>query len=148
MAKPNSTKKPVSVPNHSEEIFDSSFAVPPEIKAEIKEKGLACRWVNGTSLQKSFGFNKNRWVPFKSEKAKAVTSMFGGDPEGYVRRGDLILAVKPKELQDKHRAYLADKLAGSKGVLKKKTSEDMRQIAEEHGVKAKFDNSYDENDDE
>lgn len=145
MAKPVVTKKQPVVPNHNEDIFDSAFAVPPQVMKEIKEKGYACRWINGTTLQKGFGFNKNRWVPFKSEFVKSsIGSLFGGDPEGYVRRGDLVLAVKPKELQDKHKAFNAQKIALSKGDAVKKRKEEMRAIAEEHNVKSKIESEYEE----
>lgn len=142
------TKKAPTVPTSTEDIFDSAFAIPSQILNEIKEKNLAHRWINGTAFKQQFGFHKNRWQPFKSDYVKNLSSgVFGGDPEGYFRRGDLILAVKPKELQDKHKAYLKDRLESTKGI-KTKHKEALREIAKEHGVRTEIDNSYDENDEE
>ena len=133
--KPNALKKEPVIPNHDEAIFDSAFSIPQSVKDEIKALKLATRWINSTQFQKGFGFHKNRWQPFKSQSLRAsVGDVFGGDPEGYVRRGDLILAVKPKELQDKHKAYNSNRIADSMGV-KEKQKTALKELAREHGVK-------------
>lgn len=119
------------------DLYQSAFEIPDEVMNEIKKEGLAYRWINATEFKKSFGFHKNRWMPFKSKHMASLSgSLFGGDPEGYVRRGDLILAVKPKELQDRHRAHIqAKNEAQAPGLITQKRNETMRELAREHGVK-------------
>lgn len=146
--KPQVTKRDPSVGTNMEEIFDSTFKVPEQVAAEIKEAGLVSRWINATEFKKAFGFHKNRWQPFQSKYMKSLANgIFGGDPEGYVRRGDLILAVKSKELQDKHRAFVKDRTEALAGKAKQHKAK-LREIAREHGVKTNIDDDYDDLDEQ
>jgi hypothetical protein len=48
------------------------------------------------------------WRPIKQSECGMIDQSLpnGSDVDGYIRRGDLVLAVRPKELGDKHRAVL------------------------------------------
>lgn len=134
--KPTIKKTEPKIGNQNE-LYQSAFEVPEQVKKEIQEAGLVCRWINAKTFKEQFGFHKHHWMPFKSKyMASLAGSIFGGDPEGYVRRGDLILAAKSKELQDKHRAHIdAQNRAKIAGVTQESQRKQMREIAREHGVK-------------
>lgn len=136
------SKKPVIPPFNPNELYASALELDPALSKELDEQGLVGRWINSTEFQRSFGFHKSRWQPYKRKnKAVGVTTTFAGDPEGHIRRGDLILAVKTKEEAKKQRLMLNHKADLYKGHAKTKADE-LRKAAREAGVKTDVDESY------
>ena len=111
MSKPTkSMKKPVDLSREDKD--PSFFDIPPAIKKELDEKGLEGRWINSIRYQRDYGYHKSGWRAYKSDRKLNPGSFDFGegvDSEGFIRRGDLILAVKNKEAQAKHRAKIESK---------------------------------------
>lgn len=87
----------------------SILDIDPQIKEELAEKGLSYRWINANKFIAQHGFHRTGWKPYQTEKRErkgALDFGMGVDPEGYIRRGDLVLAVKPEEMQARHRQRL------------------------------------------
>lgn len=94
----------------------SMLDVPPELKKELEEQGLECRWINAPKLRGQQGFNKHYWKPYKVNYDKIGIDNFFRSPDGYLVRGDVILAARPKDIGDAHKARLkakADRLKAS-----------------------------------
>jgi len=94
----------------------SMLDVPSELKKELSEQGLEYRWINAPRLRGQQGFNKNYWKPYKVNYDKIGIDNFFRSPDGYLVRGDVILAVRPKDIGDAHKARLkskADRLKAS-----------------------------------
>lgn len=141
--KPKKAKKPVDLSREDKD--PSFFDVPKVILEELKSKGLEHRWINGIKYQRDYGYHKNQWTAYKSEKKLTQGSLdfgVGVDTEGYVRRGDMILAVRTTELGDKHRARI-DKKNKALQRFTKQAAEDLRQQTK--GLGQVFE-GYDEND--
>jgi hypothetical protein len=100
--KPESTKKPVEIPNFAKNVFDIDSA----LQKELDEAGLVPRWVNIKQMENFGGYHPKGWVPYKRKSINETEKLFGQSGDGFLRRGDLVLAVKKKEEVDKHRAYL------------------------------------------
>jgi hypothetical protein len=99
----------------------SLFDIDPELRKELEEQGLEGRFVNVGQMQEFGGRHAKGWVPYKRKSLTTEESIFGKDPDGYIRRGkDLVFAVKTKEEAERHRAYL-DYNAKEAQVDKKKT---------------------------
>jgi len=94
---------------------NNRLEVPDCYLAEAEEKGYECRWISSKDLKENHGSHKNMWAAykFKSNPSNGIIGderfAYGNDPEGIVRRGDLVLAVRTKDLGDQHRKHLADK---------------------------------------
>ena len=133
------------------DLYDSALDIPSNIKEELNKKGLTARWINATEFRKSFGFHKSKWVPYKRELPKGAStspdSLYGGDPEGYVRRGDLVLAVKTKEENARHAGMLKQRADLYSGKQNQAAAE-LREQAKRAGVKTKVDDSFGEDEDE
>ena len=148
MSKKPSTvqEKEISTQNTMEDAnfdFTDQLAVPPAILQEIKDKNLAHRWVNAAKLAANYGFDSRQWTPYKPEKTPG--GMFSGvDSEGYIRRGDLILAVQSQQLNAKRRAIIDAKNARNKGH-NKQAAEMLKEAFKKSGVKAKISEGFDEN---
>ena len=71
----------------------------------------------------------------------------GTSPDGFIRRGTLILGVRSKEINEAHKEHLAEK-ANRKalGVQTAKAME-MKQLAKNAGVDATIYEGYEENED-
>lgn len=124
---------------------DDQLAIEPELLAEIKEKGHAYRWINASKFKEAYGYDARRWVPYKRESKP--TGAFGfTDPEGYTRRGDLLLATRPNEIHMAHRAKNKRKTDSLAAVQVKSAAESIRKSMQEGNVTgAKIIEGYDDN---
>lgn len=126
--------------------MDDQLAIDPLIKAEIEGKGLVFRWINAHKLKENFGFDSRRWIPYKPE-VKGDTAYGFQDSEGYVRRGDLLLGVRSKEINAAHRAKIDRKNKGLAATQSKQAADELRSRLKDAGIKgAKIYDGYDEND--
>lgn len=126
-------KKPISArtkptPVNMDDIFGNPLGLDPELVAAIQAKGFAHRFINAKKLIEMGGYHAKGWRPYKpstEERAKLESQslLFGSDPDGYIRRGDCILAVRSKELNDKHKAYLKQEVARTQNVAKNAASQ-------------------------
>ena len=118
----------------SEFDMDDALIIDPKIRAEIEAKGLVCRWINGHKFKDNYGFDARRWVPYKTETG--MGEAFGGkDSEGYIRRGDLILAVRTKEMNAAHKAKIDRKNKTLAAAQNKQAADELRQRMKDAGVK-------------
>ena len=131
-------------PINISDVFQNDLDLDPSLVQELKEKNLAYRFINAAQYGKT-GSHRARWIPYKRE-TKSVT-LFGSDPDGFVRRGDLILAVKPIEAAQKHRQLL-DQRAKAQAGINSQHAEQMRQFAKESGVKTHISEGYGEGGDD
>lgn len=147
------TKKPVTkkvtpkLDFNPVDLYKSQLEIDNSLKKELTDKGLAYRWINAKQFQQSFGFHRSGWAPYKRTAGAKQDSLFGGDPEGYVRRGDLVLAVKTIEEQAKHKAGLAYKTSLYSG-LNRKQAQQLAEAARQAGFKTKVSEGYENQGDE
>jgi hypothetical protein len=132
--------------------FNDQLAIDPALKKEIETKGLVCRWINGIKYKANFGYDARRWQPYKRElsgKTGAAENNFGyADPEGFVRRGDMILAVRPAAIHNAYKERIASKNKVLSASQQKEAADQLRQHARDHGMGGalKVHEGYDEND--
>lgn len=119
-----------------EDIFGNSLGIDPELAATLKAKGLAWRFISYPQLQKMGGTHARGWKPYKPDSGKIDNHTFqvGADPEGFIRRGELILAVRPIELNEKHKQYLAQEAARTKGFQASKVEELREMVRDVPGM--------------
>jgi len=116
--------------------FMTPMALPLDLKKEIEEQGLVPRWINAGKLYANQGYHEKGWVPYRRKldgKMGAHEFKFGNDPDGVVRRGDCILAVKNKEQHKQHTDYLDYRAQAAKG-LGKQEAEKIRQYLKDSRV--------------
>lgn len=134
-------KKPISSkPTNSGDLFGNALNIPPVVQAELDEKGLVGRWVNAIKLQQMGGYHPKGWQPFRSEKYKSDFK-FGSDPDGVIRRGDCILAVKTLEDVETHKEWLANRVAVQRDTNKVKAQE-FRDAMRQSGLNSKVVEGY------
>lgn len=129
--------------------FGNPLALSPEILKELEDQHLVGRWVNAKQLYEMQGYHKNGWRPYKRKADGTLgTQEFstGKDPEGIIRRGDCILAVKTESEVATHRGKLQAKADRYKNFKKQKAQE-MREFAKEHGIKTRIDEEDEYEDD-
>lgn len=135
----------------AETAFDDSdnLAIDPALKREIDGKGLVHRWINSNTLKSNYGFDPRRWSPYKREgKASSGSESFGyTDTEGFIRRGDLILAVQSKEIATVRKNKVENRTKQLQTAVNgQAASAELRRTFREAGVQgAKVFDGYDEN---
>lgn len=133
----------------SGESFDDQFAVAPAIKQEIESQGLVYRWINAHKLQANYGFDSRQWQPYKMKNPINFGGLESKDSEGYIRRGDLILAVQTQEVAGRRRAITERRRqALNNAVQNKEAARELKKAMSDAGIQAKVYEGYDENGEE
>lgn len=138
-----STKKEVQI--RPEDVFGDALKLDSALQAEISEAGMEARFVDAKKLYEFNGYHANGWTAFRRKSPASIEFKHGNDPDGVVRRGSLILAVRPKEVCEKHRMLLAQRAKRSRAVTQTKAAE-LRQMAQEqHATSVGVSEGYEEN---
>lgn len=116
-----------------DEMYQNRFDLPKSLREEIKQKGYNYKFINFTSYKKDT-VHKAHWVPYKPEIETVADMVFGKSPEGYVVRGDCVLAVRPLSVDKLMKARIHDKAQSQLG-FNKRARQEMEELARAHGVK-------------
>ena len=109
------SKRPAFVAKTGNIFGNNRLDVPQCYIDEAAKKNLEIRWLSSKDLRENHGAHKNHYAAYKFESNPSDGIMsderfaYGNDPEGIVRRGDLVLGARPIEIGDQHRAHLAEK---------------------------------------
>jgi hypothetical protein len=109
----NKEKRPKEIANRDpqldsfshEEFFENRLSLTKDIKDHLSEQGLSWRFISSQQFRNEGNRHNSYWVPHKFEAGK-----FGVlNSEGFITRGDLILATRKKEITAKHKSFLKSK---------------------------------------
>jgi hypothetical protein len=79
----------------SEAFGGGELELEPEIKAELAKKGLGWKWINGDKVKKNNGRHPKGWKVYTRDNVEKKVAGYGETVDGTIRRGDLVLGVKP-----------------------------------------------------
>lgn len=122
-------KRPVETKDRDPQFVDAEFsysdrlALPAGLKKLIAEKGLVYRFLNAAEFSKNGNYHRSHWQPFVMSPEDMSEDTFGATPGGQIRRGDLILGVRPKSINDAHQKHLAGKRRAYNNFSKTKAKE-------------------------
>jgi hypothetical protein len=156
--KPNSNLKgrqPLSTKTEASDFTHDDFdfnllKIDPELKAELEGQGFSYRWINKKTYVDRGNNHRTGWKAYKKQASESRGSIdfdYGISPEGYVVRGDLILAVKPKAAQDAYRQHIRAKTERQSAVARRQAQQ-LRQMAGHEGIKITSEGSDDQDFDE
>lgn len=113
----------------------SLLDVPEDLKRELEEKGLECRWVDAKQMAEAGNMHRNHWEIYRRDPASisSEAKVFGLPPDGTIRRGTVVLAVRPKDLGQAHKAMLKEKADRLTTSVKKQGAE-LKQLARRANV--------------
>ncbi len=78
------------------------------LKKELKEKGLEYRFIDFKQAKQNGGRSRNGWIVYKRDsedpRLQGITSL--ADPDGLVRQGSMVLAVKTLAGAEKQRTRI------------------------------------------
>lgn len=117
----------------------SLLHITDTVKKVLDSKDLACKWISDITYRRNYGFNKEGWKPHKFSE-----NVEGMDPEGFLRRGDLILASQPTENVAEKKARIRRKTQAYEGFNKEKANE-LRRLAKDSGLDMQIHEGYEDN---
>lgn len=117
----------------------SLLTLDDSIKKILDTAGLGYKFISDVNYRRNYGFNKENWKPHQFDK-----NVKGTDHEGFLRRGDLILASQPASDVAAKKARLRRKTDAYKHYNKEKANE-LRQLARDSGLDMKVHEGYEEN---
>lgn len=127
------------------DIFGNPLTISPELKKEIKDQGLAHRFIDYKRYKEMDGYHSRGWKVYKRKNTSSKNSdefTHGSNPDGYVRRGTVILAVRPVEINEKHKQVLKNKAELYSRKKRRKNAKDLRQMADEGGLDTMVSEDY------
>lgn len=149
-------KKPISqksrpLPVTHDDVFSNPLEIDVEMKKVIESKGYSYRFINYKRFVDMGGSHEAYWTPISRKQIKewgydkldTSTTILGADPDGYIRRQDLILAVRPKATNDKHKAYLRQE-AASRSNLQQRHADELRELVRRSGMNAQVHEGYED----
>lgn len=142
--KPTLKDKEISTGNEIRLIDETDhLAIDPAVLADINSKNLAYRWINAVKFKNMHGFDARRWTPYRNTELSGSNSAFGyADAEGYIRRGDMLLAVQPMEINNARKAKIQSRNSSMTSMQQKAAAAELRQTL---GSNIKVHEGYDEN---
>lgn len=151
-----SGKRPISQKNlssvlNSDDIFNNPLALDPAMIKVIESKGHSIRFINFKQFINMGGQHQAHWKPISLKTLKewgydtigVDTFISGSDSDGYVRRQDLVLATRPKDINDKHKAYLRQEASRVQN-LQGRHAQDLREYSRMAGLDAKVEEGYED----
>ncbi len=117
----------------------SLLSLDGSVQKSLSSKGLSYRWISDITYRRNYGFNKENWKPHKFED-----SVSGVDHEGYLRRGDLILATQDSEQVKLKKERIQRKTEAYKSHNREKANE-LRRLAQDSGIEMQVHEGYEEN---
>lgn len=115
--------------------FGNEFELPSAIKQALKDQGLVARFVNASKFRDEYSVHRGGWQVYNARAGGVLKSLQGADPEGIIRRGDLVLAVRTVDASLKHKKVLKQMNGQLKNINKLK-AEELRDSAKAAGVEA------------
>jgi len=130
-------KKPAAVSSDFMGMHNDPFQfdVDAQLKAKITSEGFVCRWINRSTYIANRGDHRG-WRPYQMPKSElqskgALDFQYGVDADGYIMRGDLILAVRPAEVHQKNKQRIELRKRAQQGHQAKAAQE----LREKTGMK-------------
>lgn len=130
-----------------DDLFSTATTISPELKKELESQGLKWRWGSYKQLKDMDGYHPRGWKIYRRKESDIIDRQdagFGQSPDGVIRRGDMILVVKPEANWRKHKEYLKNKARRYGKDSEKAQAERLRQLAREHNVKPEISEGYDD----
>jgi hypothetical protein len=152
MSKTVAGKKPLSQkpkrqgPLAEPDFFTNKLSLPAETTAAIKAAGMEYRWIDYKKYVADGNSHSRGWQVYRSKPtANQDAFTLGANPDGIIRRGSTVLAVRPLEYGEKHRAWLSQKANIYKG-FKQSKAEELRQMAKDASADSIVDDVFDGDD--
>lgn len=120
--------------------------IPPAIQKDLEKKSLEARWIDSQEFSKNGNMHMNSWeVYFKPDDIfNSESNFLGATPDKTVKRGTLVLAVRPKAHSEAHRKDLQER-AQRHSLTQSSMAGELRQMARQRGLKSRVTEGYEEN---
>jgi len=126
-----------------DDIFGNQLSVPPDVAEDMATHGWEPHWLNAKQLHTNQGYHPKGWKVYRRDRQALGTPStrtmdsqefrYGSDPDGCIRRGDLILGYKTSEEVAKHRAYLKQR-ADRQSNVQATTAKELRKMVRDGGL--------------
>jgi hypothetical protein len=145
--KPITEKKSGSLES-LKKLFRNKLDLDERLVTFFSSKGLDCRFINYKTFADQ-GFHSHGWEIYQPSKHGSCdgfeTFYWGQNPDGIIKRGDAVLAVRQKEISAEHRALLREK-SDRLSNYNRRAAKELRQQVKDSNIKAEIHEGYDEND--
>lgn len=130
------------------EFMQNRLQVDEKLMKYFKDKGLAWRWINMSKFRAE-RFHRTGWVPFKKQQdtpISAADQLLGESPDGFILRGDNVLAVKKASEAQAYKNFLRNRTAKITDAQQKEAAQAIKTAFKAAGQDVKVDEGFDESD--
>lgn len=127
--------------------FDDENDIDDALKKELKAKGLQYRFVDFKQAKLNGGRNRSGWMVYRreSEDPRLAGIAALADPDGLVRSGSMVLAVKTIQGAERQRAKIRAQSEAQAGYNKAVAEELDKETRSKLGGGSKIVSGYDRN---
>ena len=132
--KPLSSKAKSSGAFGVPDFFKNKFAIPEWALAQLAAEGKEGRYIAYKAYVENGNTHDKGWTIHKFKPESTSASDPGLNADGIIRRGDSVLASRPKEFGDKHRQYLRYRAELQGSSFKKSQANELREMARQADI--------------
>lgn len=123
----------------SDEFFQNQLSLRKDIKEHLNDKGLDWRFINSAQFRTKGNTHRSHWKPHQFQGVD-----FGQNVDGYLTRGDLILATREKKITAKHKEFLKGRNERLQAFNRTRAQE-LKKTIREAGIEGGVTEGYDDN---
>lgn len=150
-----SSRRSRPTPINSDDVFMNPLGLDTEITDCITKHGFSYRFINYKQFVDMGGSHVAHWRPVRLSQLKTwgydtmagQALLEGNDTDGFIRRGDLVLAIRNKEINEKHKAYLRQEASAASNSQENHANQ-LREFVRSSGLKAQVEEGYEHPDEE
>jgi hypothetical protein len=114
----------------------NNLAIPNKIRDKIEKAGYDARWIDSKKLVDLGGYHEKGWQPYEATKDDAnifgeTPDFVGGLVDNRVRRGTMILAVRPIQLSAMYKQKVKERTQRQTTSIRNSADELAQQAARE-----------------
>jgi hypothetical protein len=134
----------------NDELFSSDITkISKELKKELQDQNLAWRFIDYKKYMDLGGYHPRGWKAYKQKRGNSdildtEAARYGANPDGFMRRGTLVLAVRSQELNTEHKAYLKNRASRYAVSVEKQQKNELRQRAKEARLDTRIVDGYED----
>lgn len=125
---------------------DNEYDIDPVLKKELKEQGLAYRFIDFKQARMNGGRSRSGWVIYRRQsddpRLQGIKAL--ADPDGLVRQGSMVLAVKTEQNAERQRSR-REAMNRSLRQYNKVAADELEQSARKLGGNTRVIQGYDKN---
>ncbi len=149
---PLSSKATIGPSFEDVDFMGNNMKLPKTFVDQLLELGFECRFISRQKFDSLGGYHRRGWKPFVGKDfkqdgrdiIKVDPYLWGSSPDGTINRAEMVVAIRPVSICEKHRAHVQQRTDVQSGNQVKRAAEGIRESAAKKGEKVNISEGYED----